>query len=78
MTSLLWRVPEQSEAEYASHPNAGSSRLRWCGETEDAGVLAEQEGGREEGQGVTEHKQVRAYLEKRSNRIPIIAARCRG
>lgn len=42
----------QGEAVYASHPNAGSSRLKWCGETEDRVVLAEQEGGREEGQGV--------------------------
>lgn len=44
-------IPGQSEAECASHPTAGSRWLRWCGETEDAGVLAEQEGGREEGQG---------------------------
>lgn len=45
-------ISGQGEAEYASHPDAGSNRLRWCGETEDTVVLAEQEGGREEGQGV--------------------------
>lgn len=45
-------VPGRSEVEYASHPNDGSRRLRWCGETEDAGALAQREGGREEGQGV--------------------------
>lgn len=32
--------PGRSEAECASHPDAGSSLLRWCGETEDAGALA--------------------------------------
>lgn len=67
MQSSLASVNQRIDA---SHPNAGSSAPRWCGETEDAGALAEQEGwGGERGKGLTEHKWVRAYLEMGSKRI---------